>query len=316
VGAQQPEVHLRVRIDRLAQTLTSLASGDESAVRDRVRRLVKVLGEIDKIGTAIGSECGPKGGSARDRIRAYLIMHQGQVIEGDELRVVSGISEYGRRVRELRVQEGFQIETGATQDPGAERALKPDQYVLVSSQPDEDSARRWKLANDIRRSRKGSKSQLLDFFLANVGRVLTSAELEYVANNRSEFGRRIRELRTEDGFPIATRFTGRPDLQMGQYVLESAQRRAEQHDRHIPHDVQKAVYQRDNNRCVCCRWSVESSHEGPPRILELHHVQAHKERGPNTVENLVVLCSICHDEVHSGRITVTRTDSGFLCVKR
>jgi len=44
--------------------------------------------------------------SAAERILAYLQMFLGQEIEGEELEVVSGISEYARRVREWRVEFG------------------------------------------------------------------------------------------------------------------------------------------------------------------------------------------------------------------
>jgi predicted HNH restriction endonuclease len=37
-------------------------------------------------------------------------------------------------------------------------------------------------------------------------------------------------------------------------------------------------------------------------MLELHHLEEHAEGGPNVKENLVCLCSRCHDDVHAGRI--------------
>lgn len=45
---------------------------------------------------------------ARDRIRAYLIEHVGEVIPGEELAEVAGVSEWARRLRELRA-EGLPI---------------------------------------------------------------------------------------------------------------------------------------------------------------------------------------------------------------
>jgi biotin operon repressor len=47
-------------------------------------------------------------GAARDRIRSYLIENVGQIIPGEELAEVAGISEWARRLRELRA-EGLQI---------------------------------------------------------------------------------------------------------------------------------------------------------------------------------------------------------------
>jgi hypothetical protein len=133
-----------------------------------------------------------------------------------------------------------------------------------------------------------------------VGEVLTTEELAYVAK-ATEYGRRVRELRTEEGYAIATRFTGRPDLRMGEYVLENAERIAEPHDRKIPFEVQKAVYQRADNTCEMCGWNHTNWTREDPRILELHHVSEHAEGGRNVPENLVVLCSRCHDDIHAGR---------------
>jgi biotin operon repressor len=47
-------------------------------------------------------------GAARDRIRSYLIQNMGQVIPGEELAEVAGVSEWARRLRELRA-EGLKI---------------------------------------------------------------------------------------------------------------------------------------------------------------------------------------------------------------
>ena len=84
--------------------------------------------------------------SARGRILAYLRKHPFKVIAGDELMVVSGIGEWARRVRELRVQFGWWIYSGVTIKNMAEDGdiveslksididalkIKPNQYVLM-----------------------------------------------------------------------------------------------------------------------------------------------------------------------------------------
>jgi len=228
----------------------------------------------------------------------------GAVVTASELEVVSGISEYGRRIRELRVEDGYKILTGHSNDPGLGIQLGPAEYLLLERNPDVTGARRWYIANRIRKERKGgSRGRLLRYLLENVGQVVTNEELAYVAKAK-EFGRRIRELRTEEGYAVATRFTGRPDLKMGEYVLENAERVAEPHDRKIPFEIQRAVYERDANRCRNCGWDRDQWRHDDPRILELHHLEGHVEGGPNTEDNLVVLCSKCHDGVHSGTITL------------
>ncbi|MBP7053743.1 MAG: HNH endonuclease [Phycisphaerae bacterium] len=239
--------------------------------------------------------------SARDRISLYLLENIGETIKATELAVVSAISEYGRRVRELRVQDGYKILTGSSNDPELGLNLKPNEYLLLDPRPDLTLAHRWHIANRIRKDGEaGSSGRLLRYLLANVGEIVTNEELVYVARAK-EFGRRVRELRTEQGYAIATKFTGRPDLKMGEYVLESTERRAPPHDRKIPLDVQKEVYARDNNTCQMDGWTRDKWSKEDPRILELHHIQEHAKKGPNITKNLVVLCSKCHDDVHAGR---------------
>lgn len=237
----------------------------------------------------------------RERIRLYLLANIGQVIKAQELAVVSAISDYGRRVRELRVQDGYKILTGHSSDPDSGLQLRPSEYFLFDPEPDITAARRWHIANRIRKEKEGgSPGRLLRYLLANVGQILTTEELAYVGRS-SDFGRRVRELRTEQGYPIATMFTGRPNLKMGEYILESSERIHEPHDRKIPFDVQKAVYARDKNTCQLDGWTHDRWSKEDPRILELHHIQEHAKKGPNIAENLVVLCSKCHDDIHAGR---------------
>jgi hypothetical protein len=66
--------------------------------------------------------------SARAKILEYLLRHVGEVVDGETLREVSGnISEWGRRVRELRDELGYDIHTHTDT-----RELRPGQYMLVS----------------------------------------------------------------------------------------------------------------------------------------------------------------------------------------
>ncbi|OGX48013.1 MAG: hypothetical protein A2321_00695 [Omnitrophica WOR_2 bacterium RIFOXYB2_FULL_45_11] len=64
---------------------------------------------------------------ARDRIRKYFIEHVGNVVKTKQIRKVAGISEYARRVRELRDEEGYQI---MSHNDRAD--LKPGEYILAT----------------------------------------------------------------------------------------------------------------------------------------------------------------------------------------
>lgn len=48
----------------------------------------------------------------------------------------------------------------------------------------------------------GSKEKIRQFLLANIGRVVESHELQAAADGAGQYGRRLRELRDEEGWPI------------------------------------------------------------------------------------------------------------------
>jgi len=274
-------------------------------LRDKVRKLVQIQYDLRRLNVSVAASDGLVSPAALSRLLEYLKRHVGVVVDGPELEVVSSISEYARRIRQLRVEDGYRIVTGASPDPFSGVDLRPDQYLLTTDVPDSDSARRWHVANRIRKMTASVRNRLLEFLKENVNKVVTTEELAYVANNKREFARRTRELRTEEGYAVATRFSGRPDLSMGEYILLSVTRIAEPHDRHIPDAVQKEVYARDDNTCrnPDCRYRYTPA---DPRILELHHIVAHARRGSNTADNLIVLCSICHDDLHAARLDVLK----------
>lgn len=245
--------------------------------------------------------------AARDRILFYFRKYPKLVINGDELLVVSGIQEYARRLRELRVQQGWAIASGVTikdmieaeadEVPDQLRLMKPDDYILLRENQDRDAAHRWHTANSIRKERLSVRDRILKFMRASVGQGVTNEELRYVAGDKTEWARRVRELRTELGWPIATKTTGRPDLDVGVYVLQ-ADRQSPEHDRTIPDDVRRAVMRRDNYKCTKCGWSHAEWNPSDPRHLEIHHVRHHAKGGENDEGNLVTLCTVCHDAIH------------------
>ncbi len=73
---------------------------------------------------------------ARDKLRAYFLEHLNEVLDSDTLRDIAGISEWARRVRELRNEEGYQILTHHDRSE-----LKPGQYILEDPKPQPAFAR-------------------------------------------------------------------------------------------------------------------------------------------------------------------------------
>lgn len=297
----------------LVQLLTNFAVELEKPdLRPKVIALVPAFHKLRDLGSSLIPKT--EASSGRDRILSYLLKYPKQIIDGDELMVVSGIGEWARRVRELRVQFGWWIYSGNTfadiagaaaeaGDAGEvssveEIRIRPDQYVLMGTEQDRDSAFRWNVLNEVRRRKASVTDKILEYFRKNVGKKITGEELKYLAKDKKEWARRVRELRTEAGWPIVTRNSGRSDLLVGVYVLEE-DRQAEEHDRNIPDPVRLAVLQRDNFSCVECGWNRSMlSPDDPRKFLELHHKQQHKDKGANSVENLETLCNVHHDEVH------------------
>lgn len=275
-------------------------------LRQKVLSLVPVFHHLRELGKSLLNKKDVS--SARDRIIFYFKKYPYVVINGDELLVVSAIQEYARRVRELRVQFGWSIISGVTaKEMAAESELpienidvdkmKPNDYILVSANQDRDAAHRWNIANEIRKSKDSVRAKILEYFKQNVGNPVTGEELRYVANDKTEWARRVRELRTEFGWPIETKNTGRPDLPVGAYVLESL-RQSPEHDRTIPDPVRGKVLRRDKYRCVQCDWYHGDWNRSDPRHLELHHKKEHAKGGENTEDNLITICTICHDDFH------------------
>jgi biotin operon repressor len=232
-----------------------------------------------------------KGKGGRKKILDYLKARAGTPVAGEELATISDIGEWARRVRELRVQEGWDI-----------TELGGSLYRLESPQRDEERARKWQLLNGLRRRKGSVESRVRAVLEAFVGEVLTRDEIDYVGR-RKEATRRLRELRDEEGWPIETHVDD-PSLKPGEYRLASSDPNdfRDPLQRLYDDDVRERVFERDNYTCqVCGRDRDSALRAGATRFwLELHHKVAvadelaelpKSER--NKIENLVTLC---HDD--------------------
>ena len=218
----------------------------------------------------------------------YLKSVNGQIVDKDQLAGVAGISEWARRVRELRVEDGWPISSATSRDD-----LKPGEYRLEAHEPDVALAERWRRANQIR-SRAGSgKARILAYFLENVSIPVAKDELQYVARIQ-EHPRRIREL-IEEGWQIESNMD-RPELEPGQYVMVDSVR--------LPARARKAIklryeiLERDGYRCLSC-----GATPGDGRRLQVHHTKPVADRGDNAPGNLETLCDDCHAGRHATMAT-------------
>lgn len=219
----------------------------------------------------------PPGKGAKNRILAYLLERGVDVpVTGQELRRISGIQEWARRVRELRVEEGWNIRYDG------------HAYRLLSPEPNEEVAEAWRLAHSIRGTALSARDRILHYLQARVGHIVNRELLQYVSGIQ-EYGRRIRELRTELGYPIST-YIDRPDLKQDEYVLESSEPTLDVTERQVSETLRKTVFERDGYRCVLC-----GREYGPGVLLTAHHLIAKVEGGSDTdPENFATLCHRDH----------------------
>src|ERR1043166_2316200 len=97
---------------------------------------------------------------------------------------------------------------------------------------------------------KGSKQKILEFFLANIGRVIDARELQEASGWAAEWARRVRKLRDEQGYQILSH-KDRADLKPGQYLLETDKRRPA-FARGISKETKAFVLPRNGNTCQMC----------------------------------------------------------------
>lgn len=142
----------------------------------------------------------------------------------------------------------------------------------------------------------GARDLLRDFFLANIGRVLDSEELREASGGISEWARRVRELRNEEGFQILTH-NDRSDLRPGQYLLMTAKPEPA-FERGISKETRAIVLDRNGFTCQMCGAGAGEPHPfDPSRKTRLHlgHVIDKTMGGTDDPSNLRAVCSVCNE---------------------
>lgn len=155
---------------------------------------------------------------------------------------------------------------------------------------------------------EGARSKLRRFFLENVGRVLDSATLFDVSGGTNEFGRRIRELRNEEGFDIQTH-NDRSELKPGQYILVSAKPKPA-FDRSISKETRSFVLDRNGFTCQMCGAAAGEPHPydlGRKTRLHLGHIIDKSMGGDDSPGNLRAICSVCNEG--ASNLTLNRPDT-------
>jgi len=221
---------------------------------------------------------GAEGTSAQGRLLVRLKLSLGQDVSSRELARAAGIDAWQRRIRELRVEQGWRIEP----------RRGGDAYVLLSTRRQATSARDWRFLNRLRRSKRSARDKVLELLIYRLKKPVTRKELLYVVRER-EATRRIRDL-DERGWQIRSERQA-AELFGGAYMLTSL--RQVRRVSRVPL-ARREAYLLKHPTCELC-----GATKGKDRWLEVDHkkpISQHRPGGlnPNRPSNLQTRCNVCH----------------------
>lgn len=156
----------------------------------------------------------------------------------------------------------------------------------------------------------GAKAKLRTHFLANVGVVFSSDELRQIAGT-SEWARRVRELKNEEGYDIVTH-NDLANLKPGQYMLRST-RMLPAFARDISKETRAFVLDRNGFTCQMCGAAAGEPHPyDSNRKTRLHigHIIDKSAGGSDEPSNLRAICSVCNEGLSN--ISLARPDANRL----
>jgi hypothetical protein len=144
--------------------------------------------------------------------------------------------------------------------------------------------------------RKGSKQLILDYFLANIGKVLESRDIQAASGGAVEWARRVRELRNEEGYQILSH-KDRADLKPNQYLLETT-KRTPAFKRDISKETRAWVLERNGYTCQMCGVAAgDPDPLGSDRTVRLTmgHIIDKSKGGDDSPQNLRAICANCNE---------------------
>lgn len=142
----------------------------------------------------------------------------------------------------------------------------------------------------------GSKRKILDFFLANLGKVVESRDIQAASGGAVEWARRVRELRNEEGYQILSH-KDRADLRQNQYLLET-DKRVPAFARNISKETRAQVLERNGYTCQMCGVAAgDPDPLGSSRTVRLTmgHVLDKSKGGDDSAKNLRAVCTNCNE---------------------
>lgn len=159
----------------------------------------------------------------------------------------------------------------------------------------------------------GARQKLRQFFLAHLGEVLTSDDLREASGNISQWARRVRELRNEEGYLILTH-NDRTDLKPGEYLLEEAKPQPA-FSRHLSKELRAQVLERNGFTCQMCgavAGEIHPNDGGRRTRLHIGHIVDKSAGGQDVLSNLRALCSVCNEGISN--ITLQKPEAHSLLV--
>jgi len=143
----------------------------------------------------------------------------------------------------------------------------------------------------------GSKERIRQFLLAHIGEVITSIQLRDAAGaGVSEWARRVRELRDQEGWKILTH-NDVADLKPGQYRLtEKPPDIAVRFERIVSAKLRAEVLDRNGFTCQMCGLTPGDIDPATGRKVRLHlgHIKDKSLGGKDELSNFRALCSTCN----------------------
>lgn len=146
-----------------------------------------------------------------------------------------------------------------------------------------------------RDKKKSSRGKVLDFLLANLGKVVSSDEIRLASGNVSEWARRLRELRDEYGYQILSH-RDRSDLKPGQYLMET-EKRMPVLPRSISAETRAYILERNGYTCQMCGVAAgDPDPLGTERTIRLTigHIVDKSKGGTDDHANLRAICEACN----------------------
>jgi HNH endonuclease len=154
----------------------------------------------------------------------------------------------------------------------------------------------------------GAKSRLREYFLVNIGEVLNSKQLFDASGGANEYGRRIRELKNEEGMNIVTH-NDRSDLKPGEYMLVDLTIMPF-FERGISKETRAFVLDRNGFTCQMCGIAAGEPHPadgGRKARLHIAHIIDKSMGGTDDYNNLKAVCSVCNEG--ASNLTLNRPDA-------